>query len=269
MLRILDMAGRRAVVTGSSSGIGAAVAAALRDQGVSVWGLDVAPPPAAAPAAPAAPPPPAAPAAPPAPPRGSFTHVPLDLRDAPAVDAVARDGSLPRAVDYLVNVAGIDPKFSIADGGPAEWDAVVGVNLRGQYLLTRALEPALIAGAGKAVVNVSSINFRLGVRGRSIYTASKAGILGLTRGVARELGAHGIRVNTVSPGWVFTDAQRAAYFDGPDGAKHLAYLASVQSLPAARIAPADIAAVVTFLLSSSAAAVTGSNLVADAGWLLE
>lgn len=261
LMRLADLAGRTAVVTGSSAGIGRAVAAALREQGCAVFGFDVTPPPAAA----AAPLPPAAPAT-----AAAFTHVPCDLRQPAAIaSAVAR---LPPALDYVVNVAGRDPKLTLAEGGLEAWEDVVGLNLRGQYLLLREAEARLRCGSGKAVVNISSINYRLGVPRRSIYTTSKAGVLGLTRGLARELGAAGIRINTVSPGWVWTEAQRTAYFDHPDpgeAAKFRDYVRGVQALPDVRIGPEDIAAHVLFLLSNVSRATTGTNTVVDAGWLLE
>lgn len=263
LMRLADLAGRTALVTGSSAGIGRAITAALREQGCAVFGFDVAPPPTGAAAAASSTPPPSAGAA-------AFTHIACDLRQPAAIAAaVAR---LPPALDYVVNVAGRDPKLTLAEGGPAAWEEVVGLNLRGQYLVIREAEGRLHAGAGKAVVNISSINYRLGVPRRSIYTTSKAGVLGLTRGLARELGARGVRINTVSPGWVWTEVQRAEYFDNPDAgeaAKFREYVRGVQSLPDVKIESDDIANTVLFLLSRASRATTGTNTVVDAGWLLE
>ena len=123
-------------------------------------------------------------------------------------------------------------------------------------------------GRGRAIVNVSSINYRLGVPKRSIYSATKAGILGLTTGLARELGAEGIRLNTVTPGWIFTERQVGEYFVGPKAEKHLAYLAGVQSLPL-KISATDVANHILFYLSDVSRASTGHNCVVDGGWLLE
>jgi NAD(P)-dependent dehydrogenase (short-subunit alcohol dehydrogenase family) len=118
-------------------------------------------------------------------------------------------------------------------------------------------------------VNVSSIGNRLGVPKRSIYAVSKAGILGLTTGLARELGAEGIRINTVSPGWVFTPGQVAEYFSAEgDREKYLAYLKQVQALDI-QITAQDIAQHILFYLSEVSAASTGHNCVVDGGWLLE
>ncbi len=247
-MRLPDLEGRRALVTGTSGGIGKAVARALLAQGCSVHGLDIGPDPSDLGA--------------------GYTHHRCDLSDAAALRAAASAACGDSALDHLVNVAGIDPLHSLAEGGEREWDRVLDLDLKAYYLLIHhCLEP-LKRGAGKSIVNVSSINYRLGVPKRSIYAAAKAGILGLTRGLARELGADGIRINTVSPGWVFTERQRDEHFSGAAGVEKLAYLHRVQSL-ALHIEPVDIATHILFYLSSASRASTGHNCVVDAGWLLE
>ena len=285
VMRLLDLAGRSAVVSGSSGGIGGAVARALALQGCRVFGLDSAAPPL--PPLPPLPPPPLTPPPPPAaasvvaaastssalsasaPASASVQHVPCDLRDPEGAERALRGLGLAQ-LDFLVNVAGVDPKFSLAEGGPREWAGVHDLNLRGMYLLTRAAAPLLARGAGRSVVNVSSINTNLGVRRRSIYSASKAGVVGLTTGLARELGDERIRINCVSPGWVMTPAQLREYgFGEPRGREVEAYLDGVQSLAGKRIAPDEVAGVVLFLLSAASGAVTGTNITCDAGWRLQ
>lgn len=105
----------------------------------------------------------------------------------PVLPASRRPYQLPACP--LVNCAGRDPKFSIEEGDERAWDELINLNLRSQYLLIRQLLLALEAGAGKAIGNVSSINYRLGVPRRTIYTVSKTGILGLTCGLVTELGS--------------------------------------------------------------------------------
>ncbi|MEO6845435.1 MAG: SDR family oxidoreductase, partial [Ginsengibacter sp.] len=170
--------------------------------------------------------------------------------------------------DGVVNVAGIDSKFALADGDERAWQKLVDLNLRAYYLVIRASAPLLRRGRGKAIVNVSSINYRLGVPKRSIYSVTKAGILGLTTGLARELGREGIRINTVTPGWIFTERQVKEYFSGAKAAQHLAYLAGVQSL-SLKISATDVANHILFYLSDASRASTGHNCVVDGGWLLE
>jgi NAD(P)-dependent dehydrogenase (short-subunit alcohol dehydrogenase family) len=246
-----DLAHRFAVVTGANGGIGQAVCNALLAQNAVVFGLD----------------------------RDSedrghlgedFHLIQCDLRQPRQIpDAFARIVRFTDHIDYLVNIAGIDPKYSLAEGGPKRWGEVMDLNLRGYYLVIRQALELLKKGSGRSIVNVSSINYRLGVPHRSIYSASKAGILGLTTGLARELGADGIRINSVSPGWVFTPKQRAEYFTQPaNRSKYLPYLEQRQALNI-RISPNDIAQHILFYLSEASAASTGHNCVVDGGWLLE
>lgn len=250
MLRLPDMAGRVALVTGASTGIGRATAEALLANGALVHGVAAERPEAAWSAA------------------GFVYHV-CDLRDPAAIKrVVAEVGAVAGRIDYVVNVAGVDTKVRLENGGAEAWAAIADLNLRAYYLVLHEAIGWLRRGEGKAVVNVSSINYRLGVPRRGIYSATKAGILGLTTGLARELGRDGIRINTVSPGWVFTERQVREYFDGAEAEKHFETLAQVQSLRR-KISPADIANHILFYLSDVSRASTGHNCVVDAGWTLE
>lgn len=244
-----DLRGKTALVTGASRGIGRAVVEALVAHDVHCFALA----------------------------NGGFesdlpahvTPITCDLSHVSAVqEAVDTVSARAPSLDYLVNVVGIDPKHRLAEGTADVWDAIVDLNLRSYYLLIRACLPLLRRGRGRSIVNVSSINYRLGIVGRSIYATTKAGILGLTTGLARELGQDEIRINTVSPGWVFTERQVAEYFTGPDAQKHLATLAEKQAL-SLHIQPMDIANHVLFYLSNVSRASTGHNCVVDGGWLLE
>jgi len=248
-IHLPDLRGGTALVTGASRGIGRAVVEALVGHDVRCFAL------ANYGLTPDLPP--------------QIVPLPCDLKNAVAVEeAVATVVAQTESLDYLVNVAGIDPKYRLEEGTIDIWDSIVDLNLRAYYLLIRGCLPLLRRGRGHSIVNVSSINYRLGIIGRSIYSTTKAGILGLTTGLARELGQEGIRVNTVSPGWVFTERQIAEYFSGPDAEKHLATLAEKQAL-SLHIDPVDIANHVLFYLSNVSRASTGHNCVVDGGWLLE
>jgi len=249
MIQVPDLRGGTALVTGASRGIGRAVVEALAGHDVRCFGLakDGFPPDL---------PPPVFP-------------MPCDLNDPSAVEEiVAFVAAQTDSLDYLVNVAGIDPKYQLEEGTVDMWDSIVDLNLRAYYLLIRGCLPLLRRGRGKSIVNVSSINYRLGIPGRSIYSTTKAGILGLTTGLARELGRDGIRINTVSPGWVFTERQVVEYFTGPHAEKHLATLDEKQALQI-HIDPVDVANHILFYLSNVSRASTGHNCVVDGGWLLE
>lgn len=247
-LRLPDLAGRIALVTGASTGIGRATAEALLANGARVHGLAHEADGWCA---------------------AEFVYHSCDLRDPAAIQRiVAEIGAAEDRLDYVVNVAGVDPKVKLDEGDAAAWAAIADLNLRAYYLVLHEAIGWLRRGAGKAVVNVSSINYRLGVPRRAIYSATKAGILGLTTGLARELGRDGIRINTVSPGWVFTERQVREYFSGGEAEKHFETLAQVQSLRR-KISPADIANHILFYLSDVSRASTGHNCVVDAGWTLE
>ncbi len=247
-IRLPDLAGRVALVTGTSAGIGRATAEALLENGVCVHGFDFTTATLE---------------------HESFTAHHCDLRDPAAIKAcVAHAGSATASLDYVVNIAGVDPKFSLGEGGAEEWQQIVDLNLRAYYLILHESAGLLRQGKGRSIVNVSSINPQLGVPRRGIYSASKSGIRGLTTGLARELGREGIRINTVTPGWVFTEAQASRYFEGKEARENLQHLAEVQSL-ALKISPTDIANHILFFLSDVSRASTGTNLVVDAGWTLQ
>ena len=247
-LLLPDLRGKTAIVTGVSMGIGRATAELLLENGARVVGLARV--------------------------ADRWTHPELvgiscDLSDAEAIEGAFREISLrTERLDYVVNVAGADPKYPIDGITIEQWDRLIDLNLRAYYFVVKGALPLLRRGRGKSVVNVSSINYRLGVPGRAPYSATKAGILGLTTGLSRELGKDGIRVNTVSPGWVFTERQVEEYFAGPLAAKFLEYLAQHQAIRI-KMSAGDIANHVVFYLSEVSRASTGHNCVVDGGWLLE
>jgi NAD(P)-dependent dehydrogenase (short-subunit alcohol dehydrogenase family) len=247
-IRLPDLSGRVALVTGTSAGIGRATAEALLENGALLHGIDFADATFD---------------------HENFTAHQCDLSDPAALKAcVAAIGTVAGHLDYVVNVAGVDTKVSLDDGGAAEWQQIIDINLRAYYLILHESAALLRLGKGRSIVNVSSINPQLGVPRRAIYSTSKSGILGLTTGLARELGQEGIRINAITPGWVFTERQTAEYFAGESAAQNLNHLSEVQSL-ALKISPADIANHILFFLSDVSRATTGANLVVDAGWTLQ
>lgn len=246
-----DIKGKIAVVTGSSKGIGKAASEGLLKQGAVVIGIDCSEAVIK---------------------HSNYSHFLCNLQSTEEIKRTFNSINKQTVLlDYLVNVAGIDPKIPIEKVDEKHWDEIVNINLRGYYFCIHSALPMLRKGTGKSIVNISSINYRLGVPGRSIYSSTKAGIIGLAWGLARELGKDGIRINCISPGWVFTDRQKKEYFDTNDKEKNKKYLDNLFAMQSLKIKiqPLDIANHILFLLSDSSRATTGHNLIVDGGWLLE
>ncbi|HVS15056.1 MAG TPA: SDR family oxidoreductase [Thermoanaerobaculia bacterium] len=183
----------------------------------------------------------------------------LDLADpeAPRVLVAAIEDRLG-AVVGLVNNAGVQASQLLGMTGDALWSDVLDVNLGGSFRCTRAVLPGMVRRRRGAIVNVSSLSALRGVAGQAAYGASKAGLLALTRSLAREMGRRNIRVNAVVPGYVATDMTAAL----PEPA--VAALRQAECLPIGTSARA-VADAVAFLLSDRASAITGQCLCVDAG----
>ena len=163
-------------------------------------------------------------------------------------------------VDYLINNVAVDDRIDFADLTEEACDQMWRVNLRACLLVTRACLELLRAGEGKSVVNIGTTNYMLGLEPFTLYNATKSGVLGFTRSLAREMGKEGIRANMVSPGWIMTEKQLREHVTEQDKQQLLADQSLKFLLKSEHVTPA-----VLFLLSSAAAAITGQNLVVDAG----
>ncbi len=161
----------------------------------------------------------------------------------------------------MVNNAGIEPRASILDMDPAEWDAVQAVNLRGVFLGTQAAGRVMRPAGRGSIVNISSIAGKATpLPMRSAYAASKAGVVGFTKEAAREFAAYGVRVNAVCPGVIATEMTAHAR---SDPAQLSAWLAGI---PLGRLGePEDVAQLVVFLCSDAAAYITGQAIHVDGG----
>ena len=184
-----------------------------------------------------------------------------DLSDPAQIDAFADEVNRRAShVDYLVNNIADDTRIPFDDLTAETCDRIWNINLRSHLLTSRAFLDMLRAGEGKSIVNIGTTNYMLGLEPFTLYNATKSGLLGFTRSLARELGHDGIRVNMVSPGWIMTDKQIREHVSQQDRAD----LLRDQSLKFL-LSPADVTPAVLFLLSSKARAITGQNLVVDGG----
>ena len=190
---------------------------------------------------------------------GRSTAVSVDVTDPQRIDAMVR-ATLDEygRIDVLVNNAGIVRDRLALRMSPADWDAVVATNLTAAFACARAVLRPMIRQRGGRIVNVGSVVGRMGNAGQANYAASKAGLEGLSRALAREVASRGITVNVVAPGMIDTDMTA-----GLTEAAHAAMLAGI---PMGRLGTTDdVAGAVCFLASDEAAYVTGHVLAVNGG----
>lgn len=245
-----SLARKRVVITGGGTGIGSAIVEAFAGQGAQVVFLDIADAPAHALAERLA----NAACAP------QFMHCDLtDLGELSRTFSVIESAIGP--IDVLINNAANDDRHQISDVTPAYWDQRMAVNLRHQFFCAQAVAPGMREAGGGAIINLGSISWHLAQARLALYMTAKAGIEGLTHGLARDLGAHNVRVNCIIPGAVRTPRQTELWHT-PEAEQ---LILAGQCLPQ-RVEPEDVAALALFLASDNAARCTGRNYFVDAGW---
>lgn len=240
-----ELNGKVAVVTGAARGIGAGIARRLADDGARVVVADLSEDAAAATAAEIV-------AA-----GGEATGFGSDVSDEASVaSTVERIAAEWGGIDILVNNAGIIMDNLLFKMSVADWDAVMGVHLRGSFLWSRAAQTFMVERKWGRIVNLSSTS-AYGSRGQANYAAAKAGIQGFTKTLAIELGPFGVNVNAIAPGFIATEMTRAsATRMGMEWDDYVALYLS--QIPARRVGePADIANVVSFLVGEDSSYVTG------------
>ena len=243
----IDLTGRTALVTGSTRGIGRAIAEALAAAGarVAVVGRDQAKAAEAAAAIGA-----------------GAQGFAADVGDPASITAlIAAVEQAFGQIDILVNNAGLTRDNILFRLKDDDWDTVVDANLRGAFLAIRATARGMIKRRWGRIINIASIVGITGNKGQANYAASKAGLIGLTKSVAKELGSRNVLVNAVAPGFIETDMTAAMT---PEARAALS-----GQIPLERLgSPRDIAGVVTFLASDYASYITGQTLVVDGGMVM-
>jgi NAD(P)-dependent dehydrogenase (short-subunit alcohol dehydrogenase family) len=234
-----SLRGKKVLVTGGGSGIGAGIVEGFAGQGSDVTFFDICEESDALAQ------------------KTGARFVRVDLHDIPATSAAIAE---IRTVDVLVNNAANDDRHAIADVTEEYWDDRLSVNLKHQFFCAQAVAPGMRAQGGGAIVNLGSISWHLALPELVLYQTCKAAIEGLTRALARDLGPDNIRVTCVVPGNVRTPRQLQWYT--PEGE---AEIVAAQCLKG-RLVPEDVAALTMFLASADARLITGHEYFVDAGW---
>ncbi|SFZ86249.1 NADP-dependent 3-hydroxy acid dehydrogenase YdfG [Devosia enhydra] len=248
--RYPSLEGMPVVISGGASGIGEALVRAFAGQGAKVGFVDIAREAgerlaeelnAAG---------------------GTVAFTPCDITDIPAyMAAIAGFADRHGAAGVLVNNAANDQRHDWQEVDEAYWDSRVNVNLKHYFFAIKAVAPAMIAARRGSIINFGSISWMIMSPRLPVYEAAKAAAHGLTRGMARELGPHGVRVNTLVPGWVMTQRQLDLWVDEVGNAA----MDANQAL-AGRVYPDDIARMALFLAADDSRMVSAQNFVVDAGW---
>ena len=249
----MNLAGKRVLITGAAAGAGRAIAVAFADAGARVVVSDISVEAVGEFARS----------------RSDILAMVSDAGDEGAVAALAADATRHLGgIDVLVNNVGIGgPTAAAEDVTLAQWNETLQVNLTGHFLMARAVIPGMKARRGGVILNMSSMSARIGLPLRLPYVVSKAGVLSLTQGLARELGRFGIRVNAILPGTIEGERIRrviaaksaALGVSAEDYAKRMLRYVSMGTM----VSPGDVAAMALFLASDAAARVTGQMIAVD------
>ncbi len=246
-----SLRGARVFVSGGASGIGAEIVSRFAAQGAHVGFVDIAVEAGQALVARLSK------AGYPAP-----RFAPCDLRDIPAYQSTLRAIAADLGgIDVLVNNAAHDDRHDWRTVTPAYWEDRLAVNLRHQFFAIQAAAPMMQDGGGGSIINFGSISWRRGMGGMPAYTTAKAGVEGLTRSFARDLGPDRIRVNCIIPGWIITERQKTLWLT-PEAEKATLELQCLKEL----LMPDSVARMALWLASAESRMCTAQCFTVDGGW---
>jgi galactose dehydrogenase len=247
-----DLKDRSVLITGGGSGIGAALTEGFVRQGSRVAFIDIADEPSNALAERM---------------ENQYGNRPLylkaDLSDVGALrvavtQAIEKNG----LITVLVNNAAWDDRHDIDDVTPEYWEMNQAINLRPQFFAAQAVVPGMRQSGGGSIINFTSTSFMINHGEMPSYTAAKAGIIGLTKGLAGRLGPENIRVNAIAPGWVITERQRKLWVSGDRLEHHIE-----RQVLREEIQPGDMVGPCLFLASDAARMLSAQTLIVDGGYL--
>ncbi|MGV3742847.1 MAG: SDR family NAD(P)-dependent oxidoreductase [Burkholderiaceae bacterium] len=247
-----SLKGKRVFVTGGGSGIGEAIVSAFAEQGAKVAFIDIAVAESLALCERL---------------KNEGHEAPVfrecDIRDIPALQntmnmLAAEIGDF----DVLVNNAANDQRHKLEDVTVEYWNDRIAINQRPMFFACQAVADGMKRKGGGSIINIGSTSWHISGGGYPVYTTTKAAVSGLTRGLARDLGPHNIRVNTVTPGWVMTERQLKLWVD-EKGEK---LIDESQCLPG-RVQPSHVARMVLFLAADDSAMCTAQEYIVDGGWV--
>ena len=243
---------RVVLITGGGSGIGASLVEHFAAQGANVAFLDFAEDPSHELVETLAP---------------QSAHRPLflpcDLTDIPALQsAIAQVAQTLGPIQVLVNNAGSDDRHHFVEVTPEYWDQRIAVNLRHQFFAAQAVAPGIKALGGGSIINLSSIAWMIPTPDVSVYNIAKAGIVGMTRSLAHELGPANIRVNAVLPGAILTERQRRLWMS-PEYQSEVLKLQCIKR----NLFPDDVSRLILFLAADDSEAITNQSHTIDGGWI--
>jgi NAD(P)-dependent dehydrogenase (short-subunit alcohol dehydrogenase family) len=239
----MSFAGKTAIVTGAATGIGAATAKLLAERGARVLAVGLQPEKLRELS-------------------GVAEVLDADVSDPAAIESVAARAAELGGADILVNNAAIYPLGPWHEADAAQWDAVLATNVRGYFLLAKAVRPQMLARGGGAIVNVASVTFYWGEALLVSYVASKGAVIGFTRALAREAGPENIRVNAVAPG-AFPTAATEIHADQEALWRNVLEAQSLKR----RGEVEDVARAIAFFAGPDSGFVTGQTLLVDGGWM--